>query len=249
MLHNPVTGRITASPKLFISIWGWWTFANVVGGLIGWVITAVSSLAIFGIAFIISWFVVGVCVGIAQYHVLSRHLSASPTNKITGIRSGSWIASTIIGVLLCFLVASEVPSLLYSLSSDMEAGARKLLGYVVGGLLYGVLQGLTLERTAKSVTIWGFVCALGWCLGAGISLLLAQSAVDWLIGYNYDVGSEFVLGPWDATYIVIAGTIGTTIFGLVTGPAIALLRWPKPAPSQPGTPGKPQTAQNDPNWS
>jgi hypothetical protein len=253
MAHDSFTQQSPTSLKPFISNWARWVSANFVGGLIGWAIVAISILLTIGLSLTIFWLIVGTAVGIAQYHALSKQIAHVPATGMHNSRASIWIGSTILGVLLTFLIMWGVPFFLYSFFiNDTELTERRGLFNVlsvVGGLLYGLIQGLLLRWPVKWVILWSLMCAFGWFVGVLIGQQLAQSILSWLKGYNFGLGEGILLGDWDALYIAIAGTLGTIIFGLITGPAIALLRWPKPAPSPLGTPGKPQTARNDPNWS
>jgi hypothetical protein len=217
------------------------------GGFIGWGLFAASLMISCGTSIFAGWLVVGSSVGVAQYLVISRKLNSHRTTRIGMARPGIWIPVTVLGVLLSVLTQSELPAMLYSLNRNMDVTAAKSLGYISGGLIYGLLQALALKRPVRGVLFWSLACALGWSIGTVIGLTAARTAVNWLIGYNYDFGSEsgpFLVGAWDALFIAIEGGVGTAIFAVITGLFLSPLR--SPVLAIPDSRGKPQTEQNDP---
>ncbi|MEO3472389.1 hypothetical protein AAFN86_11015 [Roseomonas sp. CAU 1739] len=151
--------------------------------------------------------ILGGCLGMAQAWALRRiHPALSPL---------PWIGATAAAGYCAALASMAIFGLLMVQFGDLPGMGPILAGPVVsglaGGLLYGLAQGLVLDRVVEGRAAWVWLVTLGWVLAG------ALASLRWMFGL---VG----YGPVAmASGAVIGGVLEGLALGLVTLRAFRLM--------------------------
>jgi hypothetical protein len=245
------TTRSIKSPSRIasgLSLWARWVVANLIGGFVGWGFAIIFASMTLSIGFTLSWIIIGGCLGFMQSYVLFKRERLFQL-RVESWRTSEtflWIGSTVIGTLLSFISVVAIQFARPSQSVTADNSWRDILGFVIGGMLYGIAQWLVLRRFAKWFALWIVACALGWGIGAIVGLQIARAIVD-LFTDPRNTDDVILLGYLDLAGIMVAGTMGIIVFGMITGIFLNLVGLGSRSRSD--NPGTPQTAQSDPGSS
>lgn len=174
-----------------LGLWLGWTLATAGGMLLGFLptILLVDVLSL-GLAQIAVPVVAGTVIGLAQWLVLRRYVTASTQWDWTdGL---SWAAGYILGLLLIQLLPSTVFAV--------------FIGYFLFGIVVALVQWPVLRREIPQVLTWLLASAVAWAIGYWVSQAVLSLFTDPLI--------DPVVGT-----TVIAVTSGL-VAGAITGVAL-----------------------------
>lgn len=174
-----------------LGLWLGWTLATAGGMLLGFLptILLVDVLSL-GLAQITVPVVAGTVIGLAQWLVLRRYVTASTQWDWTdGL---SWAAGYILGLLLIQLLPSTVFAV--------------FIGYFLFGIVVALVQWPVLRREIPQVLTWLLASAVAWAIGYWVSQAVLSLFTDPLI--------DPVVGT-----TVIAVTSGL-VAGAITGVAL-----------------------------
>jgi len=172
-------------------LWLGWTLATAGGMLLGFLptILLVNILSL-GLAQIAVPVLAGTVIGLAQWLVLRRYVTASTQWDWTdGL---SWAAGYILGLLLIQLLPSTVFAV--------------FIGYFLFGVIVALVQWPVLRREIPQVLTWLLASAVAWAIGYWVSQAVLSVFTDPLI--------DPVVGT-----TVIAVTSGL-VAGAITGVAL-----------------------------
>jgi len=174
-----------------LGLWLGWTLATASGMLLGFLptILLVDALSL-GLAQIAVPVLAGTAIGLAQWLVLRRYVTASTQWDWTdGL---SWAAGYILGLLLIQLLPSTV--------------FAAFIGYFLFGVIVALVQWPVLRREIPQILTWVVASAVAWAIGYWASQAVLSLFTDPLI--------EPVVGT-----TVIAVTSGL-VAGAITGVAL-----------------------------
>jgi len=174
-----------------LGLWLGWTLATAGGMLLGFLptILLVDILSL-GLAQIAVPVLAGTVIGLAQWLVLRRYVTASTQWDWTdGL---SWAAGYVLGLLLIQLLPSTVFAV--------------FIGYFLFGVIVALVQWPVLRREIPQVFTWLFASAVAWAIGYWVSQAVLSVFTDPLI--------DPVVGT-----AVIAVTSGL-VAGAITGVAL-----------------------------
>ena len=153
-----------------------WLLANMLGfaalGVL--IITFPSLMRIPGM--IVSFLLIGLPIGLAQWIGLRRILKTSI----------AWIISIPIGILLAFLITRVIPDSLWP-GMDDESIAGLTTAYLIVGFAIGLPQWLILRRQLARSSIWLLGSSIA--VGASFWLILATDLVNQSGVIAYIVGA------------------------------------------------------------
>jgi hypothetical protein len=222
-----------------------WILGTSVAGALGWLAMVVIGYGTMGCGMVLVWLVVGGLVGLAEGAVLGWYLGASirprswvrpwfdrlsgrgsedkAGDRAEAIASSasiavSWAVVCAVAFLLC-LVSFLIwwPGQLALLSEPWRA----LLWCGVGGVFYGIVQCSFLDLGLGRALVWVAFAAAGWALGATTGTLLGEPIAAPL---SPDSGyGGIIMGPRDFALLLAQGSIGATVYSIVTALPVALL--------------------------
>jgi hypothetical protein len=172
-----------------LGLWLGWTLATAGGMLLGFLptILLVDVLSL-GLAQIAVPVLAGTVIGLAQWLVLRRYVTASTQWDWTdGL---SWAAGYILGLLLIQLLPSTV--------------FAAFIGYFLFGVIVALVQWPVLRREIPQVLTWLLASAIAWAVGYWASQAVLSLFTDPLI--------EPVVGT--AVIAVTSGLVAGAITGL-----------------------------------
>lgn len=171
-------------------LWLAWTFATTIGMLVGYLPLAflIGSLDL-GIARAIVPIITGLLLGLAQWLVLRPYVR----------KSHDWIINHAVGWVVGYTLGLYVVQLLARTPLGM------MLGFICFGIIVALFQFPILRREIPNIAVWILANAVGWTLGAYLSLLVS--------GYFFQIAI-----PSTFTSVLVA--VGIT--GLVAGAVTAL---------------------------
>jgi hypothetical protein len=133
-----------------IGLWLGWTLATAGGMLLGFLPTIpLVNLLDLGIAQIAVPVLAGTVIGLAQWIVLRRYVTAR-SNWVLG-DGITWVAGYILGLLLVLALPSSI--------------FIATLGYLLFGVIVALVQWPVLRREIPNVLVWILANALGWAAG------------------------------------------------------------------------------------
>jgi hypothetical protein len=137
-----------------LGLWLGWTLATAGGMLLGFLPTILLvNLLNLGLAQIAVPVLAGTVIGLAQWLVLRRYVTASTRWDWTdGI---SWAAGYILGLLLIQLLPSTVFAI--------------FVGYFLFGVIVALVQWPVLRREIPQVLTWMVASAVAWAVGYWVS--------------------------------------------------------------------------------
>ena len=184
------------------SMWLGWTLATFVGMLLGFLPSILLVDAVdLGLARILVPVLAGLLVGFSQWVVLRRYLTESSDWILSG--GAGWAAGYALG--------------LFIMQGLMGTFLGGLAGYVLFGVIVGVVQWPVLRREIPNALAWIFANVIGWTVG----FYLSQAALT--VFFNSPT-----IAPAAST-AVIAGTSGL-VAGTITGLALVwIVRQPERA--------------------
>jgi hypothetical protein len=206
-----------------------------VAGIVGWFLLVVLALGSLGIAGFFTWLVVGGTVGLAQGSTLWWYVHGSSSMDPDALVRPDWLwfrktqagetdyrvlylagwaFSCVLGFLLgliafftCLILGS---GLLTLLSSQVKSFGL----FAVVGLVYGLVQCMLLRVRFGGALMWIAVSALGWGLGGFVGDVLGHLVADVVFpAMDYD---GIIAGPKNYVLAFVQGSIGATIYGLVS---------------------------------
>jgi hypothetical protein len=174
-----------------LGLWLGWTLATAGGMLLGFLPTILLvNVLNLGLAQIAVPVLAGTVIGLAQWLVLRRYVTASTQWDWTdGL---SWAAGYILGLLLIQLLPSTV--------------FAAFIGYFLFGVIVALVQWPVLRREIPQILTWVVASAVAWAIGYWASQAVLSLFTDPLI--------EPVVGT-----TVIAVTSGL-VAGAITGVAL-----------------------------
>ena len=133
-----------------LGLWLGWTLATAGGMLLGFLPTIpLVNLLDLGIAQIAVPVLAGTVIGLAQWIVLRRYLTAS---SIWELADGlTWVAGYVLGLLLVL----ALPSTIFIAT----------IGYLLFGVIVALVQWPVLRREIPNILIWILANAFGWAVG------------------------------------------------------------------------------------
>lgn len=131
-------------------LWLGWTLATAGGMLLGFLPTIpLVNLLDLGIAQIAVPVLAGTVIGLAQWIVLRRYLTAS---SIWELADGlTWAAGYVLGLLLVLALPSSI--------------FIATLGYLLFGVIVALVQWPVLRREIPNILVWILANAFGWAVG------------------------------------------------------------------------------------
>ena len=185
-------------------LWLRWTLATMVALILGFVPFTFFrfTLDLLWIRWLIPLWA-GALVGVFQWLALRPYLT----------HSVDWIVNGGVGWALGFALG------LFAIQALAETGWGVLLGYLLFGLIIGVLQWPVLRREIPNAVPWVAASVLGWALGT--------LASEWVLG-------AFFYGRQPPEVIVVAVNVAVVglVAGAITGLALVwIVRKPEVAPA------------------
>jgi hypothetical protein len=175
-------------------------FAWLPATAVAWTLSLVlAMLAAAGLALALPQAVAWALAGIAAGGLLGlvQWLALGP--QVRGL--GLWMLATAVGWVTGLVVAALAVKAL-------GAPWGRLAGGLLGGLLLGYIQWLSLRREAKR-TAWMLMTLAGWGVAIAVSLMLETQDWDMLGGTIFNMA--------------VSGAVGLVLLGLVAVPARVVL--------------------------
>jgi hypothetical protein len=195
-----------------IDLWMHWTLAHAIGGFIGWIASIVLAIGTLGIGlWLWPWpVIVAISVGVAEASLLARHYRRWD--------SGKWAATTTVSSMIAFAIGvSQSRGIVYS--AEPRYLGTTIAGFALGGAVYGMMQWVFLLMKNKRAAMWPLVTSLGWGIGTFVGLQAGERIVVPLSScWECD---RLFIGFDHLLYLCLAGTVGTFVFGAVTGVGLA----------------------------
>ena len=183
-----------------LGLWLGWTLATAGGMLLGFLPTILLiNVLNLGLAQIAVPVLAGTVIGLAQWLVLRRYVTASTQWDWTdGL---SWAAGYILGLLLIQLLPSTV--------------FAAFIGYFLFGVIVALVQWPVLRREIPQILTWVVASAIAWAIGYWASQAVLSLFTDPLI--NPVVGTTVIA----VTSGLVAGAItGIALIWIVRRPEV-----------------------------
>jgi hypothetical protein len=142
-------------------LWLGWALATAAGMVVGFLIAVllVNVLDLdLGLSRVLVPLLVGLLVGFAQWLVLRRYMVSSQDWVLAG--GAGWAVGYALGL---FIVQSMAGSPL-----------GMWIGYILFGILIGLVQWPILRREIPRAFTWVIASLVGWAVGAGLSYLIVN---------------------------------------------------------------------------
>lgn len=182
-----------------LGLWLGWALATAAGMALGYLPAALLvSILDLGLARVIVPLLVGFLVGFAQWLVLRQYMT----------NSHDWILAGGAGWALGYAIGLWIVQLL----SRSPLGTW--LGYVLFGVLIGLVQWPVLRREIPKASTWVLASLVGWALGAAASYIIVNAI------FTGDQASLPLVAVVDSglTGLVAGGITGLALVWLVRQP-------------------------------
>jgi hypothetical protein len=194
--------------RSLLALWFHWVIVTIVIGIVCWGVIAGMAFFTFGLGLLGAGSALGLGVGWVQERILRHYAPYQDWSR--------WVWYTILGATLCWLLAAILRFLLATLDRNfINHPILPVIVFSIGGSIFGLLQYLPLKN--KRCTFqWVLANTIGWSLGAFLGLNIAEIIMPFQT-------ETIVFGPPHAIYVFVAGSVGTFVFGIITGMVLPCL--------------------------
>jgi hypothetical protein len=230
-----------------LTFWLLWVVGTAVAGVIGWTAAVGLGYITLGLGTIAFGVTVGGMIGAVQGAMLVWYVRRFNNPDDWPVLFFGWMISTILGMYFCLAIVLSLIQL-ELFEPDTSQGRISLSHllftaflYAVGGIAYGFIQWIPLRQFVKNARLWLPIASLGWAVAAVLAIIATDSFMQSAFP-GYELGNSIVMTGPEYWSILVQGTIGAAMFGLVSATALALLVRPPALHSQEqlSTPSQPQ---------
>jgi hypothetical protein len=181
-----------------LGLWLSWALATGAGMALGYLPAALLvNVLDLGLARVIVPLLVGFLVGFAQWLVLRRYMTDSQDWILAG--GAGWAVGYALGLAIIQLLANSP--------------FGTWLGYILFGILIGLVQWPVLRREIPRASTWVLASVVGWTVGAAVSYLFLNAIFP---------GNQASQASFPLVAVVDSGLTGL-VAGAITGLALVWL--------------------------